>query len=102
MVAMGAMEGTVQEGSIQKKRKRFLETKTALTGKKKLWTTKSCEKDDFHQVGMLPSCTVLSMAPMATLALYLHNTLKFSDKKYSILYRSMEYLFVLRCFRLLR
>ena len=45
---------------------------------------------------MLPSCTVPSMAPMATLALYLHNTLEFSDKKHSFLHRSREYLFVLK------
>ena len=45
------------------------------------------------QVGMLPST-----APMATLALYLHNTLKFSDKKRQLLAQEQG-IFV--CFKML-
>ena len=44
-------------------------------------TKKSCDKDDFHPSRDAALLTVPSMAPMATLALYLHNSLKFSDKK---------------------
>ena len=45
----------------------------------------------------MPSCTVPSMAPMATLALYLHNTLKLSNTK-KLLAQQQE-IFV--CFKML-